>query len=207
MKLSREEAYKLLMEASNMNPGKWVNHSIKVAEIAERLAEKLNADKEKAYIFGLLHDIGRREGVTGSRHIIDGYNFLQQLGYNDVSRYCITHSYFVKNAKHMYGKCDMSENEINFIQEYLDNIEYDIYDNLVQIGDCMGLPESITIMERRILDVNLRYGICDWTVEDWKVRFKLQEDIEKLLGYSIYKVFPEVERNLSNQLVKDILTF
>ena len=93
MQLSKKEAHKLLTEASNMNLGKWVDHSIKVAEIAERLAEKLNADKDKAYVFGLLHDIGRRVGVTGIRHIIDGYNFLQQLGYDDVARYCITHSY------------------------------------------------------------------------------------------------------------------
>jgi putative nucleotidyltransferase with HDIG domain len=79
MQLFKEEANKILEEASNVNPGKWVSHSINVAKIAERLAEKLNLDREKAYVYGLMHDIGRREGVTGIRHTLDGYNFLKQL--------------------------------------------------------------------------------------------------------------------------------
>lgn len=206
-RLNKEEAHKLLLEASSMNPGRWVEHSIKVAEIAERLAMTLNLDKEKAYVFGLMHDIGRREGITGTRHAVDGYKFLQQLGYSDVARYCITHGYLIKNVKHIYGRPDMSEEETNFVQEYLDNVEYDIYDKLVQLGDALGLPEGITIMERRLLDVNLRHGVSDITVEDWKAKFKLQAEIESMLGYSIYKVFPEVERNLSIKLIKDLLEF
>jgi len=205
--LNREGAYKLLMEAAEINPGRWVEHSKKVAEIAERLAEKLNVDKDKAYIFGLLHDIGRREGVTGTRHILDGYNYLQSVGYTEASRYCLTHSYFVKNVKYIYGKYDMNETETEFVQNYLDNVEYDIYDKLVQIGDCMGLPNGVTLIERRILDVNLRYGVIESTMDIWKAVFGLQDEIEKLLGHSIYKVFPEIGKNISKDLVKEVLTF
>jgi hypothetical protein len=82
-----------------------------------------------------------------------------------------------------------------------------MYDKLVQLGDAMGLPEGITIMERRILDVNLRYGLHDWTIESWKAMFKLQSEIEDRLGYSIYKIFPEAVENLPNAKIKDLLTF
>jgi uncharacterized domain HDIG len=206
-KITREEAHRLLEEAGSMNPGKWVDHSKIVASIAERLADKLGLDKEKAYIGGLLHDIGRRNGVTGNRHIIDGHTFLTNLGYEDIARYCITHSYFIKNIKYAYGKNDMTNEERDFVQNYLDSVEYDLYDKLVQIGDCMGLPEGITTLERRVMDVNLRYGIAEFTVEDWQSKFKLQSEIETLLGYSIYKVFPEVKESLSKHFIKDLLTF
>lgn len=62
--------------AGRMNAGKWVNHSMNVAEAAKRIAEasgKLNV--EKAFVCGLLHDIGRRTGIAAVRHIIDGYDY------------------------------------------------------------------------------------------------------------------------------------
>ena len=205
--MDRDEAYKLLMESSKLNPGRWIEHSLNVGIIAERLAEKLGVDKNRAYACGILHDIGRREGITGTRHIIDGYNFLEQLGYSDIARCCITHSFFVKNVKYIYGKPDMTEEEINFAQKYIDNIEYDIYDKLVQIGDAMGLPDGITFIERRLIDVHLRHGINEITIDNWKSIFKLQAEFEEKLGYSIYKVFPEVEKEISKSLIKDILIF
>ena len=39
--------------------------------------------REEAYVMGLLHDIGRREGVTSIRHIFDGYD-----GYDRLIRLC-----------------------------------------------------------------------------------------------------------------------
>lgn len=45
-----------------MNAGKWVAHSMNVAEAAKRIAEasgKLNV--EKAFVCGLLHDIGKKD--------------------------------------------------------------------------------------------------------------------------------------------------
>jgi len=207
MKLTREEAHNLLNEAAIMNPGKWVSHSEVVANIAERLADKLGLDKDKAYISGLLHDIGRRNGVTGNRHIIDGYTFLTELGHKDIARYCLTHSYFIKDLKYAYGKNDMTDEERKFTQDYLNNIEYDLYDKVVQLGDCMGLPEGITILERRLMDVTLRYGVADFTIEDWQAKLRLQAEIEKLLGHSIYKIFPEVGEDISKQFINDLLKF
>ena len=126
MQLTREKAMELLREAEKMNPIKsWVNHSIQVANVAERLAEALGVDVDKAYIGALLHDIGRRLGATGAqgqRHILDGYNYLCELGYIDEARYCLTHSFFIKDVKVMYGKCDMTDAEAGFVQEYLGSV-------------------------------------------------------------------------------------
>jgi HD superfamily phosphodiesterase len=65
-------AERLLKEAETRNPGPWVAHSKNVALAAKCIAEHSNLDAEAAYIMGLLHDIGRREGITKMRHTLDG---------------------------------------------------------------------------------------------------------------------------------------
>lgn len=48
-----------------------------MAEAARFIASKdLELEEEKAYIFGLLHDIGRHKYLSGMHHIREGYNFL-----------------------------------------------------------------------------------------------------------------------------------
>ncbi len=86
------EAINLLKEASELNPGPWVEHSYKCAEAAKRIATHIDGlDSERAYILGLLHDIGRRVGVHKMRHGLDGYSYAMSLGYSHVSRICLTH--------------------------------------------------------------------------------------------------------------------
>lgn len=81
------EAEKLLNEAEQRNPGAWISHSKTAAFCAKAISERCdNLDVETAYVFGLLHDIGRREGVTDMRHIIDGYHFMTSLGFDDCAR-------------------------------------------------------------------------------------------------------------------------
>ena len=75
-----EQAQNELNMAVRNNPGPWEQHSLVTADNARRIAEKVpGMDPEKAYIMGLLHDIGRREGVTGMLHLIDGYDYLMTL--------------------------------------------------------------------------------------------------------------------------------
>ena len=71
----------MLHEAEALNPGPWVAHALHVAEAASAIAgAHPEMDGETAYILGYLHDIGRRAGVTGMRHVLDGYNYLHSLG-------------------------------------------------------------------------------------------------------------------------------
>ena len=93
MILSSEEALKLLEEAERLNPGRWVEHSKKVGEASRRIAEKLNLDTEKAKTLGYIHDIGKRNG-QGTHHVIGGYKFLREKGYDDeYANICLIHSY------------------------------------------------------------------------------------------------------------------
>ena len=44
------------------------------------LVEQLGIDGELTEVYGLVHDIGRRYGVTKARHSLDGYRFLIREG-------------------------------------------------------------------------------------------------------------------------------
>ena len=70
----RETAEALLREAESCNPGPWGNHSRIAARCAERIAASAGMETEKAYVLGLLHDIGRKFGVKHLAHGLDGYN-------------------------------------------------------------------------------------------------------------------------------------
>lgn len=57
---SIEKAIEELEIAGELNPGPWTKHSENVGIAARNIAEKVSGmDADKAYIVGLLHDIGR----------------------------------------------------------------------------------------------------------------------------------------------------
>jgi hypothetical protein len=191
-----EEANMLLEEAGKLNPGPWINHSKYVAESARLIAlETKELNPKTAYILGLLHDIGRREGVTDMHHIISGYNFLKEKEFNDVARVCMTHPFFVKKIECYSGKWDCSESEIEFIKDYLRNIEFDDYDKLIQFCDTIALPTGFCLIEKRMVDVVIRYGFNDLTIDKWKITMKIKQYFEDKIGKSIYSILPGVIEN------------
>jgi len=107
---TRTVAQDLLAEAEERNPGPWGNHSRTVAHCAEKIALACDdMDSEKAYVLGLLHDIGRRFGVRHLGHVSDGYSYMRELGYEDVARICLTHSFHNQSTDEYIGKFDTSD--------------------------------------------------------------------------------------------------
>ena len=66
---TKTQAITLLEQATDLNPGRWVEHCKVTATSAMHIASKCNMDPEKAYVYGLLHDIGRRAGNVEFAHI------------------------------------------------------------------------------------------------------------------------------------------
>jgi len=182
-----------LADAENHNPGPWVAHSINVATAAQSIAQLIpNLDPACAYILGCLHDIGRREGVTGMRHVIDGYTFLRDEGYKDAAQISLTHSFPCKTAKEGFGIWDCSDDEYAFVEEYLQSVEYTAYDRLLQLCDAIALPEGICLLEKRLVDVVLRHGVHEYVVQKWQTLIDIQHQFEQEIGSSIYKILPGV---------------
>ena len=73
----RKEAEELLKQAEFCNPGPWGNHSQIVAYCAEKIAENCpDLNPDKAYVLGLLHDIGRKFGV---RHLMRSPRYASHI--------------------------------------------------------------------------------------------------------------------------------
>ena len=192
----RAEAERLLSEAEAKNPGGWADHARYVALAAKNIAEvHPELDAEAAYILGLLHDVGRQEGVTGMRHALDGYIFLQGLGFEDAARICLTHSHPLQNVHAVFGTWDCSPEEFKFVEAYLMGLEYTAYDKLIQLCDALALSTGICLLEKRCMDVALRYGVTELTVPKWRATFKVKSEFEGAIGRSIYSVLPGVVEN------------
>ena len=191
-----QQAEDYLKEGERFNPGPWVTHSIQTAKAARRIAAAHpELDPESAYILGLLHDIGRAKGIAGMRHIIDGYNFMTAEGYPDAARICLTHSYPIPNVMAGTSPWDGSTGERKFLAAFLAEITYTPYDRLIQLCDAICLPSGPVLMEKRMVDVTLRYGANDFTTRKWQAFFVIKEDFENSIGGSIYDLLPGVVEN------------
>ena len=188
-----EEAEKELQIAGELNPGPWVKHSLNVGIAARNIAEKISGmDAEKAYIVGVLHDIGRRVGIVNiPKHVYEGYKFCMEKGWNEVAKVCMTHSYVRMQEEFQYEPT--TEEEIA-IKEFIMSCEADDYDRLIQLCDSLATDYGFVIIEKRFVDVTRRYGIMEGYVKGWNKTFEIKENFEKVMGCSVYDVLPDIGR-------------
>ena len=193
---SLEQAETWIEDARELHPGPWVQHSFFVGKAAEAIAgHHPTLDPHTAFILGYLHDIGRRAGVADMRHTLDGYSFLMEQGFEDAARICITHVFPLKHIHSVAGKWDCTQQELDFLDEYLSTIEFDGYDRLIQLCDAIALPSGYCLVEKRLMDVALRHGVNEFSVPRWKAFLQIQKDFEGAIGQSIYKVLDGVVEN------------
>ena len=87
MLLTRFTAENALREAEIGNPGPWADHARYVAQACENIAKRCpHLDADDAYIYGILHDIGRHAGVTSEKHLIDGYRYCLARGWKKADK-------------------------------------------------------------------------------------------------------------------------
>lgn len=181
-----DEARRLLAEAESCNPGPWGNHSRVAAHCARAIADKCpGMDGEKAYILGLLHDIGRKFGVRHLGHVSDGYSYMLSLGYDEAARICLTHSFNNLRLEEYIGRQDVSEEELRLITDGLAAVRPDDYDRLIQLCDALAGAEGIMDIEARMGDVKARYGM--YPQAKWDSNLRLREYFEEKTGMDIYQ--------------------
>lgn len=183
---TRETAEALLREAEACNPGPWGNHSRTAAHCAEKIAQVLGLDPEKAYILGLLHDIGRKFGVRHLGHVSDGYSYMLSLGYDEVARVCLTHSFTGKTTEDYVGRFDTGAGELRLIEDSLKAMEFDGYDRLISLCDALSGSEGVLDIEERMSDVRRRYG--GYPQKKWDHNLAMKRQVEETAGRSIYEI-------------------
>lgn len=190
--MNREQALELLWWAHEKNPGPWREHVLHAARAAEGIATRAGLDPERAWVSGVLHDIGRFEGVRGMHHIIAGYNLLMEKGEDELARICMTHSFPGGDPMSYIGKWDVTEEERAFVLDYISSCEMDDYDRLLQLCDALALSEGICLIEKRLVSVVIRHGVNPHLQGKWRATMEIREDFEKRMGCSVYSLFDDV---------------
>lgn len=196
MLLTKEIAERALAEAHESNPGPWADHSRYVAMACRNIARYCpDLEEENAYIYGILHDIGRYAGVTSERHLLDGYRYCIDRGWEKAAQICISHAFMVKDTSSSIGVFDMPEEDRLFMADFVRNAVYDDYDRLVQLCDALALPSGFCLLEKRFVDVAIRYGTHPAMVDRWKTVLDIKVHFEKIIGCSIYDLLPGAVEN------------
>jgi len=188
-----EEALKELEIAGQLNPGPWTKHSLNVGIAARNIGRKVpGMDENKAYIVGMLHDIGRRVGIVNiPKHVYEGYKYAMDKGWDEVARVCMTHSYPLMKDEFNYNPTTEEEKAI---KNYIVDCQADDYDKLIQICDALATDYGFVILEKRFVDVTRRYGIMESYIKGWEITFQNKEYFEEKMGCSIYDVLPDIGR-------------
>ena len=192
MKLTSKKARKMLEEAigKTLDDG-WIYHSICVGDAASKIASSLNLDEEKAKTLGYIHDIGKLVGEF-RLHVMNGYNYLKELGYDDeYCNICLTHSYLNNDVNCTQG----IPLDIPFRTEFIKNHEYTEYEKIINLCDLM-CTRVVNTMDRRLIDIISRRGVCKNTEYHIKEAYKLKKYFDDRLGYNVYNLFPEIKENL-----------
>ena len=182
---SAAEAERILAEAEQCNPGPWGNHSRTAAHCAEKIALYAGMCPEKAYVLGLLHDIGRKFGKRHLGHVSDGYSYMTDLGYPDAARICLTHSFNEMKIEGYVGNFDTTEAETELIRTKLAETVPDDYDRLIQLCDAISGAEGVMDIIDRMSDVKRRYG--DYEQSKWDRNLELKAIFEDRMQRDLYE--------------------
>lgn len=192
MKLTSEQALQMLENArEKATDDHWIEHSICVGNSAGKIAEGLKLDVDKAKCLGYIHDIGKGVGDF-SKHVINGYNYIKELGYDDeYANICLTHSYLNNDVNCTAGGFPSN---IPFRTKFIKEHKYTIYEKIINLCDLMCTDKNLTL-EKRLIDLIIRKGFHENTLYHIKEAQKLKSEIDKMLGYNVYKLFPDVIDN------------
>lgn len=193
MKLSSDKVLEMLENAKGKTESDgWINHSICVGNCASTIAKALNLDPELAKTLGYIHDIGKAVGEYTS-HIINGYNYLKSLGYDEeYYNICLTHSYLNND---IYCTAGGIPDDIPFRTEFIKNHKYSEYEKIINLCDLM-CTKVVNTVDKRLIELMMRKGVYENTQYHIKEIYKLKKYFDDLLGYNLYDLFPEIRENL-----------
>ena len=118
-----------------------------------------------------------------------------ERGWEKAAQICISHAFMIQDIKTSIGTFDVSEEDYLFMEDFVKHAVYDDYDRLVQLCDSLALPTGFCLLEKRFVDVALRYGTPPFITKRWKKTLEIKELFEEKIHCSIYELLPGVVEN------------
>ena len=109
-----------------------------------------SGDKEYGWVqMDMLHQIGGKklENVAVVKLVHQKYVYMKSLGYDEVAKICLTHSFNNHTIDEYIGKFDVTDEELTIIKTELAKTIYDEYDRLIQLCDCLAGAEGVLDIE------------------------------------------------------------
>lgn len=187
-------------------------HILLVAVSAYMIAYKIKKktrddtiDVDKAFVYGLLHDIGRYivdEKVAKYPHTIAGYDRCKKLKIPAVAPICLTHAVLDKASADEYP--DYSPDQLKFVNDKMSCIKRSFYDDLIMLVDLHCRGDQILPIKDRLAKNQKFYNIqanayC-------KKYLDLYSDFTKKYGVDIYKICRFVSEH-KERLFKQLLPY
>lgn len=192
MKLTKEEAYRLLIDGLS-DPGSigYVPHSRYVGDLAGMIAEGMGLDAEYATVLGYIHDIGRK--IDPGNHIYAGYKYLKENGYGEYAFICLTHSFLNNDIECICGRLLPEDSEgYEEVRSFIKNRQYTDYDRIIQTCDLLCLHTGGTTLEARIDDIESRKGTHHKSKYHRDAAIKQKAYLEEKLGHPIYDFYDKL---------------
>ena len=169
----------------------WEAHSKNVAKVAEKIAKASGLDSDKAYAYGLLHDIGKSVSTPDENmtHHLTGHDLLMDLNFPEAARIAITHTFYDgQDMDHFWDI--LSRNKLAArTQELLEKYHpYDDYDKLIQLADNMATSTGITTIDHRFCDVLQRHLLPD-PGGNLRALYTLKAYFDEKSSQNIYNLF------------------
>ena len=169
----------------------YIFHTTGVADSACAIAAKTPyLNPEKAYVVGLLHDYGKKydERATGKFHARTGYEELSAMGYADVARICLTHSFPDVD----FDDRDYSSYRpewLSWARRELKKVVCDDYDRLIQLCDLFFEGMSKVGFAARFAGIEKRYRLLPEQTARLKAAAKRNKlFFDELCGVDIYEL-------------------
>ena len=130
---------------------------------------------------------------------------MMSLGYDEVAKICLTHSFNNQTTKEYIGKFDVSDEELNLIKNTLAKVDMSDYDRLIQLCDSLAGSEGVLDIEERMGDVKQRYGY--YPQEKWDSNIRLKKYFEEKAGKDIYEIHPTTNSTITGHCFLNALCF
>ena len=165
-------------------------HYQNVAFVASTIAEYSHLDIEKSYILGLLHDYGEyiEKTVLHTFHGTAGYDEMLKLGFDEVARTCLSHSFFDSSFTPQDFPA-YNQQEILRAASILKQQPFDDYDKLIHLADIMAPWDKIDTVENRIKMITDKYKLPpELSQKKLSEALELKDYFDKLCNKDIYTI-------------------
>ncbi len=173
--------------AKNKAPEVSLQHYQNVAACAQKIAATCGLNEEKAYILGLFHDYGEitESTVPHTFHGTAGYDEMMRMGYDEVAKVCLTHSFWEDIYDPAYFSYEAKE--IRRAAELISTMKIDDYDRLIQACDMMSQGKKIVTFEQRIDGLIGKYNIPQqYRARKLEAAHRLKKFFDDKCGQDIY---------------------